>query len=176
MGAFRQHAVRHQGEKAAADRVVPTRKGGPDVEAPHTVAGDRHRGAVDRNLDGGDASPGQRPAGDFEIAADRQLHRAADHRRRIELQFALGIADGVAAVDPDRRRRVSAGANRHRDLADLAILAAHPQCDLVLAAQRPADLMGEDKPGSPGMRQHREQIADVGALDAELGLADLLAV
>jgi hypothetical protein len=146
VGAFRQHTVRHQGEKAAAERVAPPRKGGPDVEAPHTISGGRHRRTVDRNLDGGDAGPGQGPAGDFEIAPHRQLHRTANHGRRIELEFAIGVADGVAAVDAARLRRVAAGASGHRDLADLAIVAPHPQCDLVCTAQRPAGVIGEDKP------------------------------
>ena len=119
---------------------------------------------------------GQCPAGDREIAPQRHLHRTADHGRRIEMELALGIADGIAALNAGPGRRIARGAERHRDLADLAILATHPQCDPVFAAQGPAGAMAEDKPGLPGMRQYREQIADIGALDAELGLADLLAV
>jgi hypothetical protein len=133
--AERQRPVRHQREKAAAQRILPIGEARLDVEAAHAVIGVRHRDAIDRDLDGGDAGPRQGPAADFEIAAQRHLHEAADQRRGVEMEPPLAIAGGVAAPDGWRRRGLGR-AHREGDLIDLVVGAAQPQPDQMISETR----------------------------------------
>jgi hypothetical protein len=126
--AERQRPVRHQREKAAAQRILPIGEARLDVETAHAVIGVRHWDAIDRDLDGGDAGPRQGPAADFEIAAQRHLHDAADERQCVEMQPPLCVPDSVAAPDGWRRRGLGR-AHRQFDLVVFAILTAQAQRD-----------------------------------------------
>jgi hypothetical protein len=59
---------------------------------------------------------------------------------------------------------------------DLTVLAMQAQRDQMLVAQRRTRLSDETKAGLPGVRQARKQIADIGALEAELGFTEHVAV
>ena len=59
---------------------------------------------------------------------------------------------------------------------DIAVGAAQLQRDQVLIAQGSAGLTGEGEPGLAGMRQAREQVADIGPLHAEFSVTDFLTV
>src|SRR5205807_1575922 len=65
---------------------------------------------------------------------------------------------------------------RQHYLVDFAGLAPDLERDQVLAVERVPSLPIEGEAGLPGVSETRQQIADIGTLDARLGLADRFAI
>src|SRR6266567_9599133 len=128
MSAFRQDAMRQQRLVAAGERVSPPGKGGLDIEPSEAVIGPRYRCAVDGDVDRHDTDPGDGPAADFEIAANRRLGRAADQTWAVDVQPEVGIAGSPRGARTPRR----AGDDRDLGVVDFAVFAPYPQRDQML--------------------------------------------
>jgi hypothetical protein len=126
MLALGQQAVGQQAKIAAGQRILPVGEGGLDIEPTQPVIRNRERPAIDRDLDPLDSGPGERPAADLEVAADRHVHDAADHVGGIEMQFPLGVAGRLRAAFP---LRVFDRQDRQGDFVHLPALAEHLECD-----------------------------------------------
>ena len=170
--AVGQDAMRQHRRIPAGQRVVPIGKGGLDVEPPQAVIGQRHGGVIDGDFDRRDAGSGEGPAADFQIAANRRLGRAADQMGAVQVQPEVGIAGGLRGV----RLRSPARDDRDLGFVDLAVFAAYLQRDQVFSGGWFAGLRVKGEARLPGMGEAREQVADLGPFQPDVGVPDLFSV